>query len=71
MKDSPDPSALLTLIEAAARFKLSVSYLRNIAASGRLKAHKVGRDWVTTDADVRDYLRTRERKGVFKKNIRP
>lgn len=70
-KDSTEPKAFLTLTEAAARFKLSVPYLRNIAASGRLKAHKIGRDWVTTEADVREYLRTREKKGAYRKDIRP
>ncbi len=71
MNDSPDPKAFITLIQAANRFGLSVSYLRNIAASGRLKAHKIGRDWVTTETDVREYLRSRTHTGTFRKDIRP
>ena len=51
---------LMTLAEAARRFKLSKTYLRDIARNGRLKAQKFGRDWLTTEEDVREYLRSRQ-----------
>ena len=47
---------LLSLSEAAARSGLSASHLRLLARTGRLKAHKLGRDWFTTEAAVIAYL---------------
>jgi excisionase family DNA binding protein len=60
---------LITISEAARRFGLSPQYLRDIARSGRLKAQKIGRDWLTTPADVEAYIRSRTRKGAFRKDI--
>ncbi|NWJ99011.1 MAG: helix-turn-helix domain-containing protein [Chloroflexi bacterium] len=50
---------LISLNEAAEKTGLSTSYLRAIARKGRLKAEKVGRDWLTTLAAVAEYKRTR------------
>ncbi len=61
---------LITLIEAAELFGLSVQYLRDIARSERLKAKKMGRDWVTTPADVESYLKSREKKGAYRGDIK-
>ena len=61
---------LITLIDAAELFGLSVQYLRDIARSGRLKAKKMGRDWVTTPADVEAYLKSREKKGAYRGDIK-
>ena len=61
---------LITLIEAAELFGLSVQYLRDIARSERLKAKKMGRDWVTTPADVEAYLKSREKKGAYRGDIK-
>lgn len=33
--------------------------LRRAALEGRLEAEKLGRDWLTTERDVRRYLRSR------------
>lgn len=65
-----DPSKeLITLTEASERFGLSVQYLRDIARSGRLKARKIGRDWVTTPADVETYIATRVKKGAYRDDL--
>lgn len=61
---------LITLVEAADLFGLSVQYLRDIARSERLKAKKMGRDWVTTPADVETYLKSREKKGAYRGDIK-
>lgn len=47
----------MSLREAAARTGLSPSHLRLLARTGRIKAQKVGRDWLTTEAAVVAYLR--------------
>ena len=48
---------IITLREAAEKCGLSVSHLRLLARSGRLKARKIGRDWVTTLDAVERYLK--------------
>ena len=46
----------LSLREAAARSGLSASHLRRLARDGKIQAHKLGRDWFTTEAAVLAYL---------------
>jgi hypothetical protein len=48
---------LITLREAADKCDLSVSHLRLLARTGRLKARKIGRDWVTTRHAVERYVK--------------
>jgi excisionase family DNA binding protein len=50
---------LISLAEAAELSGFSPNYLRDIARNGRLRAKKVGRDWLTTVAAVEEYRRTR------------
>ena len=51
---------LINLKEASEKTGFSISYLRDIAQTGRLKAKKIGRDWLTTMAAVEEYKRTRK-----------
>lgn len=62
--DQPDQDKheLIPLSEAAERCGLSHSTLRRYAWEGKLKAKKVGRDWLTTMANVEEYLAGRQRK---------
>lgn len=46
----------ISLKEAAARFRVSQSHLALLARTGRLKAKKFGRDWLTTPDAVAEYL---------------
>jgi excisionase family DNA binding protein len=64
-----DSQELITISVAAQRFGLSPQYLRDIARSGRLKAQKIGRDWLTTPADVEAYIRSRSKKGAFRDDV--
>lgn len=50
---------LLSLSEAAAIGGLSPHTLKLQAQSGRLQARKIGRNWITTEAWLRDYLQSR------------
>ena len=64
-----DKQELISLAEAAERYGFSTAYLRQLARKGRLKAKKVGRDWVTTWADVEEYIRSRKKRGVYREDI--
>ncbi len=50
---------LIKLKEASAASGLSVGYLRAIAQSGRLRAKKIGREWLTTLSAIEEYKTTR------------
>jgi excisionase family DNA binding protein len=67
--EEPRASELITLKEAAEYSGLSYAYLRQIAQSGRLKARKIGNVWVTTSADVDEYIRTRTKTGFYRNDI--
>ncbi len=58
---------LISLAEAAQASGFSMNYLRDIAVSGRLKATKIGRNWVTTLEAVNEYKNSRSHK--LKKEI--
>lgn len=36
----------------------SADFLRQLARSGKLRAYKLNRDWLTTPEAIRDYLKT-------------
>jgi len=50
---------LISLAEAAELSGFSEGYLRQIAISGRLRARKIARNWVTTLAAVELYKHNR------------
>ena len=64
-----DKSRLISLAQAAELYGLSTSYLRQIAIKGRLKAQKVGGMWITTPAAVEAYIRSRQKRGVYRDDI--
>lgn len=61
---------LLTLSEAAETYGFSGDYLRRLAEKGRLKARKLGRNWLTTFDDMETFIESREPRGVYKKLTR-
>ena len=65
-----DKDDLITLSEAAESYGYSGDYLRRLAEKGRLRARKLGRNWLTTSNDVKSFIESRERRGVYKKNPR-
>jgi hypothetical protein len=61
-----DPSGLdelISLSQAAEISGLSHDHLRRLAGRGDLKAKKIGRDWVTTERALREYLAKERRPG--------
>lgn len=64
-----DKTRLITLSEAASLYKLDNNYLGQLARKGRLNARKVGSVWITTPQDVEDFIRSRQKRGVFRDDI--
>jgi hypothetical protein len=60
---------LISLSEAAATYGFSAQYLSHLAKRGRLRAQKVGNSWVTTPANMEDYIRSRKKRGVYRNDI--
>lgn len=59
---------LISLAEAAVVAGISAGHLRLLAKQGRLKAQKVGRNWITTKSAVLAYARdeAKRRKDPWK-----
>lgn len=51
---------LLTLREAAALSPYSADYLNLLVRKGKIRATKIGRDWVITKVDLFDYLKKQQ-----------
>ena len=66
-----DPDELIPLDETARRYGLSANTLRLLAGRGRLKARKMGRDWVTTPRDIEAYLNSRAKTGRYRSDLAP
>jgi excisionase family DNA binding protein len=52
----------IVLRVAAARTGLSASHLRTLARTGQIEAYRLGRDWLTTETAVREYLATKRQR---------
>ncbi len=51
---------LLSLKEAATLTPYSADYLNLLARKGKIRARKIGRDWLITKSDLFDYLRKQQ-----------
>ena len=70
MAQKAKDQTLLTLSQAAKTYGYSSDYLRRLAEKGRLKAQKIGHQWLTTFDDVEAFIVSREPRGVYKKKPR-
>jgi excisionase family DNA binding protein len=70
MAEEFEASGLITLKEAAEYSGLSYAYLRRIARTGRLKARKVGMQWLTTRDAVDRYIASRQQRGAYREDLR-
>jgi excisionase family DNA binding protein len=66
----PKSDQLITLAQAAEIYGLGANYLQRLAKRGRLKATKLGAQWVTTPEDVEVYIKSRLVRGVYRKDIK-
>ena len=64
-----DKGRLISLSEAAEIYGFNADYLRHLAHRGRLQAQKVGRNWITTPANVETYIASRKKMGVYREDI--
>jgi excisionase family DNA binding protein len=69
VNDTDDKTRQISLPEAAKLYGFNSDYLRTLAQKGRLKAHKVGPLWVTTARDVENYIASRQKRGVYRRDI--
>jgi excisionase family DNA binding protein len=53
----------ISLAEAAKISGFSQGYLRRLMREGKIRGTKIGRDWLTTEKAVKDYLSTERRPG--------
>lgn len=56
-------SQLISVTEAHKRTELSVAWIRRLLQRGEIAGVKVGRNWLTTEQAVRDYLEKDRRTG--------
>ncbi|MCB0020367.1 MAG: helix-turn-helix domain-containing protein [Anaerolineales bacterium] len=71
MSEIEDKNRLISLPEAAKLYGFHPEYLNQLARRGRLRAQKVGRTWVTTPANVEEYIDSRQRRGAYRDDIGP
>ena len=64
--EKPSLDDLISLSEAAEISGLSPDHLRRLAGEGILWAQKIGRNWVTTEKAVHEYLALGRRPGPKK-----
>lgn len=62
----PQTRGLLTLKEAAEHSPYKADYLNLLARKGKIKAVKIGRDWLVTRADLFDYLEKQRKDSSHK-----
>lgn len=62
-EDPLESEGLISLAEASVYSGLSHDFLRQLANKGRLRARKLGRNWLTTREAVDEYLQGRSPVG--------
>ena len=67
--NTTNKNRLISLAEASELYGFSHNYLRRLVNRKRLEAKKVGNSWVTTPERIEHYIRSRQEKGPFRKDI--
>ena len=67
--DTADKNRLISLADVAELYGFSTDYLSEIARKGRLKAQKIAGVWLTTPENVDEFVRSRQKRGVFRADI--
>ncbi len=60
---------LISMAEAGEIYDFHPDYLRELARRERLKAQRVDRFWLTTRANVEEYIRSRRVTGFYRDDI--
>jgi excisionase family DNA binding protein len=66
MTNDFDPGDWITTKEAAELTGYNASYFRTLAGKGRIRARKLGRDWILDKAEVIAYAEEMQRLGHSK-----
>ncbi len=69
MSEDENDYRLISLSDAASIYGFSADYLRNLAQKQRLKSQKIGGIWLTTRADVKEYIESRQKRGAYREDI--
>ncbi len=69
MSKKPKKDELISLSEAAEIYGFTADYFQKLAKRERLKARKIGKQWVTTPADVEAFIKSRVVRGVYRDDI--
>ena len=64
-----DKDRLISMAEAAKLYGFSPQYLSELAQKGRLQAQRIGRSWATTPNYVEAFIRSRQKRGVYRDDI--
>lgn len=67
--DDQDKERLISLAKASELYGFNQAYLATLARKGRLKAIKPGSEWLTTPSDVERYIRSRQKRGIYRDDI--
>ena len=70
MTKKPKKDELLSLAEAAKYCAYDAGTLRRLAWTGKIKAKKFGNSWVTTLANIENYRKQRDTRGLKPKKER-
>lgn len=68
-EQTPGKTRPITLAEAAEIYGFNHRFLAELARKGRLEARKSGGVWLTTPADVEDYIASRQERGAYRNDI--
>jgi hypothetical protein len=70
MSQAPDDKTrTITLAEAAKIYGFHGRFMAELARKGRLKAWKSGIIWLTTPANVEEYIASRTKRGKYRADI--
>jgi excisionase family DNA binding protein len=65
-----DENRFLTIIEAAKMLGYTPQHTRLLLRMGRLQGTKLGRDWMLTERDVREFTARRSSIALFRNRAR-
>ena len=67
--DQDEKTRLMPLAKVSDLYGFNQAYLATLARNSRLKAQKLGSIWVTSAADVEEYIHSRKKVGAYRDDI--
>ena len=69
MNNDADKDKQISLVEAAELYGFNPQYLSQLAKKGRLRAQKFGNTYITTLADMEEFIQSRKKIGAYREDI--